>query len=180
MWKAVVILLVIVAMWFGLRTHEPPEPTPATKAETEKRQQETAEREAASKAELADRKAKFAADRKNIIAKAKALLAQRKLRELVDMDTEYAVMHDAELNEITATGRDKLSEIAQAKARVTRKREGVRIGMTKEEVIGSSWGRPDHINTTTTASGSHEQWVYDRYHNGYLYFQDGVLTAIQN
>ena len=51
------------------------------------------------------------------------------------------------------------------------------IGMTAEEVRNSQWGAPDDINSTTTANSVTEQWVYG---NGrYLYFEDGILTAIQ-
>ncbi len=57
------------------------------------------------------------------------------------------------------------------------RREGVSIGMTAERVLLSSWGKPNDINRTTTSRGIREQWVYD---GGYLYFQDGVLTSIQN
>lgn len=32
-------------------------------------------------------------------------------------------------------------------------------------------------NRTTNIHGTHEQWVYD---GGYLYFQNGILTSIQN
>lgn len=58
-----------------------------------------------------------------------------------------------------------------------RKREGVAIGMTTQDVLDSSWGRPNRINRTTTARGERQQWVYD---GGYLYFDNGVLTTIQN
>jgi len=34
-----------------------------------------------------------------------------------------------------------------------------------------------HINRTTGSYGTHEQWVYG---GSYLYFQNGVLTTIQN
>lgn len=61
--------------------------------------------------------------------------------------------------------------------KAARKKEGVRIGMSQQEVVDSSWGRPRTINRTTRASGTQEQWVYD---GGYLYFEDGVLTTIQN
>ncbi|MFK4997947.1 hypothetical protein ACI2OX_12445 [Bacillus sp. N9] len=54
----------------------------------------------------------------------------------------------------------------------------VSIGMTKEEVLTEGWGRPKKINKTTTANGTNEQWVYDNYN--YLYFEDGILIAIQN
>lgn len=57
------------------------------------------------------------------------------------------------------------------------KSEGARLGMTPEEVIASSWGKPKRINRTTTAAGERQQWVYS---GGYLYFTNGVLTAVQN
>lgn len=53
-----------------------------------------------------------------------------------------------------------------------------KIGMTQEEVLASSWGKPKDINKTTTAYGTSEQWVYSNYN--YLYFDDGILTSIQN
>lgn len=58
-----------------------------------------------------------------------------------------------------------------------KRKRGVHIGMTREEALASSWGRPRKVNTTTTASTTREQWVYD---GGYLYFTDGILTTIQN
>lgn len=55
---------------------------------------------------------------------------------------------------------------------------GARIGMTPKRVIeGTSWGSPDKVNRTTTAKGTVEQWVYP---DGYLYFTNGRLSAIQN
>jgi hypothetical protein len=68
------------------------------------------------------------------------------------------------------------ADLAAEKAR--KKREGVRIGMTKQDVLDSAWGRPEHINRTITSSGVHEQWVYGG--RNYLYFTDGVLDSIQN
>lgn len=59
-----------------------------------------------------------------------------------------------------------------------KKQEGVRIGMSSASVLASSWGRPQSVNRTTTASGTREQWVYGI--GNYLYFENGVLTAIQN
>jgi hypothetical protein len=58
-----------------------------------------------------------------------------------------------------------------------KKKEGVRVGMTPEDVIASSWGKPERVNRTTNAYGVREQWVYG---NNYLYFKDGVLTTIQH
>ncbi|MDM0041845.1 hypothetical protein QTI05_22585 [Variovorax sp. J22R193] len=59
-----------------------------------------------------------------------------------------------------------------------KRREGVSIGMSKEDVLASSWGKPEKVNTTTTARGTREQWVYGG-HN-YLYFVGETLTTIQN
>lgn len=50
------------------------------------------------------------------------------------------------------------------------------IGMTEMEVMASTWGWPEKRNKTTTAGGESEQWVYE---DGYIYFKDGVVTAIQ-
>ncbi|WP_052352792.1 hypothetical protein [Neobacillus dielmonensis] len=55
---------------------------------------------------------------------------------------------------------------------------GVSIGMSKEAVLNSSWGKPQDINTTITQFGTHEQWVYGG--GNYLYFENGKLTSIQN
>lgn len=49
------------------------------------------------------------------------------------------------------------------------------IGMTNE-MAKSSIGLPESVNSTKTSNMNQEQWVY---HNKYLYFEDGVLTAIQ-
>lgn len=53
----------------------------------------------------------------------------------------------------------------------------VAVGMTKEMCI-AAWGKPSDINKTTTAYGVREQWVYNL--KTYLYFDDDILTTIQN
>lgn len=53
---------------------------------------------------------------------------------------------------------------------------GASIGLNAEGVRKSCWGKPLHVNTTMTASHTHEQWVYG---GGYLYLTDGVVTSIQ-
>lgn len=60
----------------------------------------------------------------------------------------------------------------------------IRIGMTKAEVLTSDWCEPSHVNTTITRGHKFEQWLYEgarisNEHDGYLYFQDGVLTVIE-
>lgn len=75
-----------------------------------------------------------------------------------------------------ALEKERKTAIAEDKKR--RKSMGVSIGMTQAEVLDSSWGKPKHINRTTTPLRSREQWVYGN--GNYLYFEDGTLTSIQN
>jgi hypothetical protein len=55
-----------------------------------------------------------------------------------------------------------------------------RIGVTAAWIRScSSWGDPTSVNTTTTAFGKTQQWIYR--HRGYLYFNTaGVLSSIQD
>jgi len=80
----------------------------------------------------------------------------------------------------------KLNAEAKRQAQIDAKRiaalkksQGVRLGMSREDALASSWGKPERINTSTGRWGTHEQWVYSGHHN-YLYFEDGVLTSISN
>lgn len=66
----------------------------------------------------------------------------------------------------------------EAEEKARKKSQGVRIGMTKQEVLDSSWGEPYDINTSIGSWGVHEQWCYEGYN--YLYFENGILTSIQN
>ena len=73
---------------------------------------------------------------------------------------------------------EKEAEEAEIQRKAEAKTKGVKIGMTQEQVLESSWGEPEDINRTTYTFGVHEQWCYQGYN--YLYFEDGVLTTIQN
>jgi hypothetical protein len=50
------------------------------------------------------------------------------------------------------------------------------IGMTYIELLYSI-GYPDDINTTTTAAGTHQQWVYGN--KTYVYLDNGKVTSYQ-
>lgn len=54
----------------------------------------------------------------------------------------------------------------------------IRMGFTPEQVI-LSWGRPEHVNTTRTLMGVHEQWVYGEkpFPRAYVYFENGLLKS---
>lgn len=51
------------------------------------------------------------------------------------------------------------------------------VGMS-EDMATMSWGKPHSVNRTLAAGRVHEQWVYGS--NSYLYFDDGILSAVQN
>jgi hypothetical protein len=72
----------------------------------------------------------------------------------------------------------ELAAREQAERAKLARRPGARIGMTSRQVLeGTNWGKPERVNRTLTKLGVSEQWVYD---GGYLYFDNGRLTAIQN
>jgi len=54
----------------------------------------------------------------------------------------------------------------------------IRQGFTREQVV-LSWGRPDHVNTTRTLVGVHEQWVYGEtpFPRSYVYFENGLVKS---
>ena len=52
----------------------------------------------------------------------------------------------------------------------------IRVGMTKQQVLNSSWGAPERIHAADIGVRRREQWVYGM---GQLFFEDGTLIAIQ-
>jgi hypothetical protein len=99
-----------------------------------------------------------------------------KLRAMQSLVRDYPAAGKQYEPKIAPLGLQIAKEQAAADAARHRK-EGVHIGMSETEVLQSKWGRPESVNRTITADGRHEQWVYS---GGYLYFDDGVLTSIQN
>ncbi|MCQ5364148.1 DUF2845 domain-containing protein [Anoxybacillus salavatliensis] len=82
---------------------------------------------------------------------------------------------EKEVNELLEWAKSKYRYIS--KAEIQKENAGkISIGMTEEEVL-ERWGKPLDINKTITQNGISEQWVYPN--NQYLYFEDGVLTSIQ-
>lgn len=73
--------------------------------------------------------------------------------------------------------REKVADAEAKRIRTEKKLTGVLLGMSQQDALDSSWGKPQKINRTTNAYGVSEQWVYI---GSYLYFKDGVLTSIQN
>lgn len=54
----------------------------------------------------------------------------------------------------------------------------ITIGMNPDEVI-ESWGYPAKKNTTITVNGTSEQWVYSVDASKYVYFENGIVSALQ-
>lgn len=103
-------------------------------------------------------------------------IAAQEEAEEAEERKRIAAQEAAVREEVERIAAQEAAKEAAEKAR--RKQEGVVIGMTQQEVLDSCWGNPLKINRTTTVYGVSEQWVYDNYN--YLYFEDGILTAIQN
>lgn len=78
----------------------------------------------------------------------------------------YVIEKTVADNYLKTLGAEKWQSILEGK---------VEIGMT-QEMCRIAWGKPNKINETITSGGSDEQWVYSK---NYLYFENGILTAIQ-
>lgn len=141
-----------------------------------------------------------------VIRSCSAILRDPELRALVDVaeleDAVKTAKSEAQptshrlqaIRRVVAAAPDREGEFSKLKARLekviereeerqrklvaqSKRSEGVRIGMSKDDVIASSWGRPESINKSIYSFGVHEQWVYGG--RNYLYFEDGRLTSIQ-
>lgn len=75
-----------------------------------------------------------------------------------------------------AAARERRAKAAAARAQAQARRRPPRIGMSADEVRnGSSWGAPERVYRSITATGSQEQWVYG---SSALFFRDDVLYSI--
>jgi len=54
----------------------------------------------------------------------------------------------------------------------------IRQGFSKDQAV-LAWGPPDHVNTTRTLVGVHEQWVYGEapFPKSYVYFENGLVKS---
>ena len=87
---------------------------------------------------------------------------------------EYGKKYESQLAQLS-----KKAEASEKAADLKlKKSKGINIGMNREDVLASSWGKPDSVNRTTTSSTTSEQWVYGA--RNYLYFENGKLSTIQN
>lgn len=66
---------------------------------------------------------------------------------------------------------------AEAEKATCKRKGGVAVGMTRQQVLASCWGKPRTINRTTTGAGSEEQFVYPGFN--YVYLDNGIVTSVQ-
>lgn len=159
-------------------------------------QEKQAARAAAADAAIAQRnvenaaraREEFAKNRATILSDLRALERAGKWPEAQSALAKHQGIADPELEQLASKIRAgaaaaERKKAADAKAAADksdlakRRKEGINIGMTREDVLKSNWGRPERVNTTVTTRGTREQWVYGG--SQYLYFDNGILTAVQ-
>jgi hypothetical protein len=110
--------------------------------------------------------------------------AEKKYHEAVDTAAN-AYYQEVRDNEEKPLRQKENAENAAAKkiynkeqARIAKLPDCCHLGMTADEVRASKWGRSWEVHRTTTANSVREQWVYRG--NRFLYFDNGVLTGMQD
>lgn len=148
-----------------------------------------AQREAAQRAEAeqAKLKADYEANRAKLLSEMRVAVKRGDPAGAEAIGEPYLPYADLQFTKqynaaVAAEAEQRTREAAKEKREVmaARRRVGVSLGMTEERVLESSWGKPDHVNRTITVNGVHEQWVYESHSSGYLYFDNGILTGVQN
>jgi hypothetical protein len=180
MFTWVILVLIVggvISATFGGKTNTAPESATATVVPDDKATRE-ADYQRLIGSQKQERAAKFAKDRAAIIGKMKSLAAAGQWEEASKFANDYYDVDDPEFQRQFVAIERKVSDRISAKAKADARKMGVTLGMTKEQVLGSSWGRPQSVNKTTNAYGTSEHWVYGG--SNYLYFKGDVLTSIQH
>jgi hypothetical protein len=89
---------------------------------------------------------------------------------------EFA-FHDGKKH-LTEAGKQEQQRQEEERQAECNRRGPPKIGMTKEQVFATCWGKTGRVNRTITANGTYEQYVYSD--TSYLYFENGILIVIQN
>ena len=114
--------------------------------------------------------------------KAKRLLASKQANEaflvMTSCRDKLGTKEQKDLYRQTLLAAQKEDREKERQAKIAKRKQGVSVGMSQQDVLDSSWGRPERINQTVTGRGIREQWVYPGAQ--YLYFEDGVLTSIHS
>ena len=113
-----------------------------------------------------------------VVTARKSLAAKDYEHAYATLDQCKHIMGDPEAVRIYQAAMGPAEASIKRRTAKEKKSKGVAIGMSAADIVASSWGKPQKINSTTRASGTHEQWVYGG--GNYLYLEDGVLTSIHN
>lgn len=151
------------------------ENSPPVKSALAKRQaEETARRHAEEAKEKAKAKEKAAKEAKEAKERQEQTEQQQLEKKKWDEQVERA---KEQLEKRRAESTAKKDQVCTGDPH----RLGVKIGMSKEDFQLCFDMAPDHINNTTTAAGTREQWVYSfGKEMRIFYFTNGILTAIQD
>lgn len=182
------VIIVLLLVFGGCAYFEHLKSERRVARETRTAAEQRAAAEAEAKASQLARRSAFAARRDVVLADVQKAVAAKEWRlanhELEPWERDGDPT-DVEFNDLSkkikiefAALEKKLAVAAEAEDRKRRKREGVRVGMTADEVLMSQWGRPERVNRTVTKYGVREQWVYPGFQ--YLYFENDKLTSIQH
>lgn len=100
--------------------------------------------------------------------------------KLLEQDSVCTISWNSDTMLAYLNSKPHTEESASEKAQVIETKDEPAIGMTPDEVKNSTWGEPSDINKTTTKYGISEQWVYrSSVKDKYIYFENGLVTAIQ-
>ena len=100
--------------------------------------------------------------------------------KLLEQTSVCTVSWNSDTMHAYMNSKPKSEEPTPEKTQVIEAKDEPAIGMSPDEVRNSTWGEPSDINKTTTKYGVREQWVYrSSVKNKYIYFEDGLVTAIQ-
>ena len=157
-----------------------PQATPSPKASgsDEVTQKMIAQMLAVRAEEEAKRNDELKKNRAGVVAEIKRLMGAGKWDEARAKARSYDHTGDAEIAKLADRATKGAEEKNERDQKAYLRSRGVTIGMTPSEVHASKWGKPKSVNRTTSAYGTREQWVYGG--GNYLYFENGVLTSIQN
>lgn len=96
------------------------------------------------------------------------------LQELATLSPDDAAVARQMRDTTARIERERKAAVTKMKAE--KRRQGIHVGMTAQDVLDSSWGRPEKINRTVTRDTVREQWVYGL--GQYVYLVNGVVEAI--
>ncbi len=157
--------------------------------QTEKEKQRKLEEQAAIQKQKTDLIERIKSPATENIDKLRLLEKLQVLEPSIAAQLKEPVINDinrkAEENKVRLLQQAKQKELEikqiEKEEKRLKKQQGVSIGMTKQDVLDSNWGKPTHKTTYSSEQGTTEIWQYGTYgEQGALYFENNTLKMIQN